>query len=428
MRDITDHKQREEDQRFLSDASATFATTLDYEATMTHVAYFAARRLADVCIVDAFEPGGQSFRRKVFARDARKAAACGVLAQAEPQLDVAETVISAQPGLKQVSIETLFSLARSQSEIDAWRNIDPAAVIRVPLLSHEQGLGLLTLVSTSPRTPSNQDVHLIEEFAHRAAVSLEKSHLYEKLLRAVDTREDVLAFVSHDLRSPLVAMAMIVRLLQTEGNKRDKVDEYARILELSIDQMKRLIADHLDFHKIDAGMYAIEPIAESPKDVLLPAVENMRGIAEARRHEFTVDVSSDLPDVDCDKLSIGRVVSNLLDNAIKFTPEGGSIHLSAYKTDEWLVVSVSDSGPGIAPDHLPKIFDRHWQANETRTLGAGLGLSIAKGIVEAHSGRIWVESEVGKGSTFRFTLPLSQPLAPQDDERNDEDVLSVSAD
>src|SRR6185369_16510053 len=114
-----------------------------------------------------------------------------------------------------------------------------------------------------------------------------------------------------------------------------------------------------------------------------------------------------LPEVAADNHRVGQVVSNLLSNAIKFTRQGGKIVVSARQRHNTIVVSVSDEGPGIPRENLSKVFDRFWQAEETRRVGSGLGLSIAKGIVEAHGGKIWVESELGKGSSFSFTLPLA---------------------
>ena len=122
-------------------------------------------------------------------------------------------------------------------------------------------------------------------------------------------------------------------------------------------------------------------------------------------------MASDLPAVAADGHRVGQVVSNLLSNAVKFTRQGGTIVVSARLRDNTIVVSVSDEGPGIRQEDLSKVFDRFWQARETRRLGSGLGLSIAKGIVDAHGGKIWVESVSGKGSTFFFTLPLAAPDA-----------------
>ena len=132
-------------------------------------------------------------------------------------------------------------------------------------------------------------------------------------------------------------------------------------------------------------------------------------MAEAKQQTVECHIESNLPEVAADGHRVGQVVSNLLSNAIKFMRQGGKIIVSARRRGNSFVVSVSDEGPGIARKNLSKAFDRFWQAEETRRLGSGLGLSIAKGIVEAHGGKIWVDSELGKGSSFFFTLPLATP-------------------
>jgi signal transduction histidine kinase len=172
--------------------------------------------------------------------------------------------------------------------------------------------------------------------------------------------------------------------------------------------MRRLIDDLLDFSRMESGTFSIRKVAAYPSDLIAETVESMRSQAEARRQTIIADVPASLPEIDCDTHRIGQALSNLLGNAIKFTPEGGVIRISARVQDGEIVVKVRDSGPGIPTEHLSKIFDRYWQAEEAKMMGAGLGLFIARGIVEAHNGRIWAQSEVGKGSSFYFALPLER--------------------
>ncbi len=142
----------------------------------------------------------------------------------------------------------------------------------------------------------------------------------------------------------------------------------------------------------------------------MPVIESFKLLADDKRLTVEMDLPAGLPDVRVDTYRIGQVISNLLGNAIKFTPQGGTIRVSAHQQENEVVVSVADTGPGISVEHLPKIFDWFWQAQGTKHMGSGLGLSIAKGIVEAHGGRIWVESELGKGSLFSFSLPVADDL------------------
>ena len=135
----------------------------------------------------------------------------------------------------------------------------------------------------------------------------------------------------------------------------------------------------------------------------------MKPLAEAKQQSIECRLESTLPEVAADGPRVEQVLSNLLSNAIKFNRRGGKIAVSAREQDHAVVVCVSDEGPGIPRENLSKVFDRYWQATETKRDGLGLGLSIAKGIVEAHGGKIWVDSELGKGSSFSFTLPLATP-------------------
>ena len=147
----------------------------------------------------------------------------------------------------------------------------------------------------------------------------------------------------------------------------------------------------------------------------MPVIEVMRTQAEARRQNIELNIGSGLPLVWADPDRIGQVLSNLLGNAIKFSPEDSKVIVSALQQGDRVVIGVSDQGPGIPPEYLQKVFDRYWQPAGTKGLGSGLGLSIAKGIVEAHCGKIWAESQPGYGSSFYFTLPLASVAAKRPD-------------
>jgi signal transduction histidine kinase len=171
--------------------------------------------------------------------------------------------------------------------------------------------------------------------------------------------------------------------------------------------MLLLISDLLDFSRIQSGTFSVEPHPETLESIILPVIDGMKTVVESRQQSIECCIASNLPKVSADARRVGQVLSNLLSNAIKFTDERGKIVVSARQRGGAIVVSVSDEGPGIPSENLSKVFDRFWQAEETKRMGSGLGLSIAKGIVEAHGGRIWVDSQLGKGSSFSFTLPLA---------------------
>jgi PAS domain S-box-containing protein len=225
--------------------------------------------------------------------------------------------------------------------------------------------------------------------------------------RAIRARDEVLAIVAHDLRNPLqtiLTSASISALPRTDEERHRRT---LKVIERSTRDMDRLITDLLDVARIDAGSFAIRSQKVSPRALLGEVVDRFEAQAKARGVELAVSVEGGLPSMEGDHDSLVRVLSNLVGNALRFVPAGGRIEMSARRLDAALELAVSDTGTGIAPEALPHVFDRFWRADRAARGGAGLGLAICKGIVEAHGGRIWAESELGRGTTFRFTVPCA---------------------
>ena len=175
--------------------------------------------------------------------------------------------------------------------------------------------------------------------------------------------------------------------------------------------MDRLIQDLLDVALMESSQLTIERARVSARELIFGAVEMQRPLASSSSLELRVDMDPDVADVWGDRDRLLQVFQNLIGNAIKFTDAGGRITVSAASTDHEVVFQVADTGCGIAPEDLPRVFDRFWQATRAGYQGAGLGLPITKGIVETHGGRIWVESSEGRGTTFSFTIPTVAPSA-----------------
>jgi signal transduction histidine kinase len=187
------------------------------------------------------------------------------------------------------------------------------------------------------------------------------------------------------------------------------------MIEHVVHEMSQLIEALLDVTRLEAGYFRVEPGRERPAHLIYDAVMTAEPQAADKGIEIQVKLDRGLPFVRADATRTRQVLENLLGNALKFTPAGGQVTVRAALEGEGVRFSVSDTGMGIQPEHLPRVFDRYWQARHVRRAGAGLGLAIAKGIVEAHGGRIWAESAVGKGSTFHFTLPAFHAPGPGDD-------------
>jgi len=182
--------------------------------------------------------------------------------------------------------------------------------------------------------------------------------------------------------------------------------EYAGVIRQAVDQMDALIRDLLDVTRVEAGSLIVTAQPEDTEELLSDALRTLAPVAEAKSLKLRLTAPDDLPQVCADKERIGQAISNLVGNAIKFSPAGGEIVVRVALLDKELVFSVSDKGQGMSADKLSHAFDRFWQSSRTDRQGAGLGLAITKGIIEAHGGRIWAESKPDAGSTFYFTLPV----------------------
>ncbi|HEX2191525.1 MAG TPA: ATP-binding protein [Longimicrobiaceae bacterium] len=238
------------------------------------------------------------------------------------------------------------------------------------------------------------------------SLSLALRQRAEDAEQATRTRDEVLAIVSHDLRNPLnLVLTSGSFLLETAEGLEPKQREQLRMIHRAAGQMNRLIQDLLDVSIMEAGKVSVEPRPEPVEPLVREACGLQEHTAEARSIRVSCEFGAGLPEVHADRGRILQVFGNLLGNALKFTPEGGRIRVRAERDGEAVRFSVEDTGAGIRPDDFPYVFDRFWQARHSRAGGAGLGLAIAQGIVHAHGGAMWVESEVGRGSTFLFTLP-----------------------
>jgi signal transduction histidine kinase len=299
--------------------------------------------------------------------------------------------------------------ARSEEHLELLRRLAPTSLILVPLTARGNELGMLRLASTrTDRHYGPPDLTLAGELARVAATAIDNARLYQRAQEAIRARDEVLRVVSHDLRNPVGAVRMGAEFLIDElgGQLGDgALGRTLHTIRRAADRANRMIDDLLDISRIEAGRLAIEPAPESMAPLLEEAVEMHRRAAGEQEVELSLCVEEPLPPVVVDRDRIVQVLGNLIGNALKFTPPGGRVEVGAATEGEEVVCWVADTGAGIAPEQLPHLFDRFWQARPTDRRGLGLGLAIVKGLVAAHGGRIGVESEPGRGSRFRFTLP-----------------------
>jgi signal transduction histidine kinase len=254
------------------------------------------------------------------------------------------------------------------------------------------------------------DEAILTQLAQLAAVALENARLFRAAQDATRTRDDLVAIVSHDLRNPIHTIHMAASFLLDIAPANDRRAQARRQLEViqrSATRANRLIQDLLDVARIQAGGLAVDPVPVDVKSLLHEAVESATPLASAAQLSVLCDPPESVGPIASDRERVLQVFANLIGNAIKFTPKGGEIRIGAASENGEVRFTVADTGPGIPPEHLEHVFDRYWQAKSAKKLGAGLGLSIAKGIVEAHGGRIWVESPPNSGAQFNFTMPVA---------------------
>ena len=238
---------------------------------------------------------------------------------------------------------------------------------------------------------------------------------HRKTKTALTTREEFLAIVSHDLRNPLNHISMSVQNLLEEPGVPKEVKEIAFSINRSASEMLRLIQDLLDIERIAVGKLILHYEKHDVSKIIKEVVGDFQRDAVAKEITLTAKPEAGCGDVVCDRNRVVQVLSNLIGNAIKFTPAKGQICVSCARTapeSKDVQVSVSDTGPGIAPEKIKGIFERFSQIGSQDRRGIGLGLYIARMMVEEHPGRIWVDSKLGEGSTFHFTLPLRSAATP----------------
>ncbi len=243
---------------------------------------------------------------------------------------------------------------------------------------------------------------LNEEVGRSYDAERQRRHVAELLAQA---REEVLGVVAHDLRNPLNLIITSTDLLLEENLDRPRRRELLDVALRAGRQMNRLIGDLLDTVRIHAGKFKLDLEEVEVAMIFHQAEETFRPIAEKRGICFEAIPPDDGVAVRADPFRVSQIVGNIVGNALKFTPEHGNVTMRAVANGNHVAIHVADTGPGIAPADIKQLFDDFWQARNDDHRGVGLGLAIAKGVVEAHGGKIWCDSMLGAGSTFSFTLP-----------------------
>ena len=262
-------------------------------------------------------------------------------------------------------------------------------------------------LSVRLETSSRDEVADLADVLNTMAAQLEQAFHHQRELE--QARKDLIASVSHDLRTPLASMRAMVEAI-SDGVVTDQatVQRYCNTIKGEVVHLSTLIDDLFELSRLDSGTLELRLQPSSVEEILFSALESMRAQVEGHALDFRAHLEDDLEPVLADPHQIQRVLHNLIQNAIRHTPDDGAIVVEAQDIGDMVQIDVADTGQGVAEEDLDKVFERFYRGEKSRSReygGTGLGLAIAKGIVEAHGGRIWVESSLGHGSRFSFCLP-----------------------
>ena len=311
------------------------------------------------------------------------------------------------PDLRDVPLDLYLSVLAQ----GGWRSL-----VAVPMLREGRIVGAMVVGRHAPGHVPQEICDLLETFAGQSALALINAQLYRQLERqsaalevANRHKSEFLASMSHELRTPLNAIIGFSEVLLERmfGELNERQDDYLRDIWSSGKHLLELLNDILDLSKIKAGQMVLNRSEFAVRECLEYCLSMVRERALKQRILLSLEVNPEVALLDADRLRFRQVVLNLLSNAVKFTPDGGRVDVRASIRDQDLVVEVADTGPGVAAEDRQRIFDAFQQGTQhpEQTEGTGLGLTLSKRILELHGGRIWVESEAGKGSTFGFALP-----------------------
>lgn len=412
LRDVTDRKRIEEAQRLLADAGGVLNRTLDEDEAISLVAQLPVGRLGDVCLLDIVD--GEAVRRVTsITGDPDLNARVAAIAYDTAGPDSASAAVDVLRTRRALLVEAvtddwLEAHAETPELLERLRALGPKSLILVPLVARDAVLGVMTVMSVrAPRRFEVADVALAEQLAERAAFAIDNARLFGLARAATRARDDMLGVVSHDLRNPVNAIGMCVRVLRESPPEDPEArNELVSAIAEAAEWMDHLIRDLLDVGSIEAGRLSIVRHLEEVKPIVESAVAMFARGAAARGIRLTQEVPDDVPAVNGDATRLMQVLSNLIANALTHTDAGGSVLVSVAAHPGEVTFTVRDTGSGIPEHELPHIFERHWRGHASaREGGSGLGLAISRGIVAAHGGRIWVESAPRQGSAFHVAVP-----------------------
>lgn len=413
IRDISERKKIHDREAFLSAFGRTLEETLDYSERLQIVADSAVPFLADICIVSILE-GGDLIFKAVASQDENRLNKVKEIGSVKARTDFQHLYTQVLETKKPVLVGDVKAEILNRRDVDQkfqerLKEFGIVSFAILPLISRGVAIGAVSFSMADPsRRFEQNDLGFLELVAARCAVSAENARLYLEAQDATRERELILSIVAHDLLNPIGVINMTGQLLVSGKTiDQDKVTRLAEGILRSTDVMRRLVSDLLDFGKIQSGTLKIERTSVPISIIMAEAMEPLIVRAKEKGLHLSVEVPDKIPNAYCDRGRFVQVLWNIIGNAIKFTPNEGTIAVDASHDSKFVQFRISDSGPGLESHELPKVFDRFWQSGKSSKSSTGLGLAISKGFVEAHGGKILVASEKGHGCIFYFTVPIA---------------------
>ena len=413
--DITERKRAEAALGFLSEAGNVLSVLVDMESTIQSVARLAVRFVADYCIVDMVDNLGRISRVAYAHRNVAQEPLLRQALDANP-LDwdspwpVVEVLRSREPTLlTEVTPEYLDTMARNPQHRRILAELNPVSWMVVPLVVRDKVFGAITFVSTDQRRLySDAELELVTELGRRVAAAGDNVRLYTELRESQRQKDDFLAMLAHELRNPLAAIQYANQLATLSKQDDNPATE---VIDRQVKNLAHLIDDLLDVSRITRDKIQLRKEAVDGRLLLQRALTTVGPAMHQRQHHLETVISDEPMPLDADPVRVEQILVNLISNAVKYTPEGGRISVRSYPQDGHVVYKIKDTGIGIPPEMLPRVFELFTQVDRSLDRaqgGLGIGLTVVRKLAEMHGGSVSAASEgLGQGSEFTVRLPIA---------------------
>jgi signal transduction histidine kinase/DNA-binding response OmpR family regulator len=416
--EIAERERAERALRFLAQASSLLAESIEYEERLSYVAQLAVPVIADWCVIDVLEEGGQLRRVAMAAVDPAKADLAYEIRRRYPfdpaaPHGVSQVLRTRRPELcAEIPDALLVASAHDPQHLELLRTLGLTSFLSVPLEARGRLLGVLTIaMSESDRRCQPADLPLAADLAHRIAAAIDNAQLYRAAQDSIRMRDIFLSVAAHELRTPLTSLLGYTQLVERRAEHASSISDRdrqaLRVVAEQATRLSKMVASLLDISRLQLGQLSIEPLPLDLGALAARLVEETRPLL--MQHSIDYTGTRDPALISGDELRLEQALQNLIQNAVKYSPEGGTITVHVACDTTRAAVAVTDTGIGIPPDALPQLFERFYRApnvDPQHISGLGVGLYVVKEIVELHGGSVDVRSEVGVGSTFTLSIPL----------------------